>query len=149
MPITVISNNVFQSVQTEVVNVTLPDSVEVIGAGAFSGCTHLVSVNIPEGIKEIGSRAFYNTTLLAPRDIVFPDTLTSIGEYAFYNSSIVDGETIFIPKSVTTIGQYAFYGWEEVTFNCEAESKPSGWSNSWYSSSSSYENTVNWGQTRP
>ena len=68
-----------------------------------------------------------------------PNHVTSIGENAFsYCSSL---ENVIIPKSVTSIGQFAFSSCTELVINCEASSKPSGWSNSWVESST----TVNWG----
>ena len=83
---------------------TIPDSVTLIDAGAFDGCTSLASVTIPESITSIGSSAFYGCTSL--ESIKIPDGVTSIGEDAFCNCSNLT--TITIPDSVTEIGDSAF-----------------------------------------
>lgn len=60
--------------------------------------------------------------------VVLPNTITSIGVEAFFASSL---ESIVIPKSVTSIGEDAFRACWNLSFYCEASSKPSGWSSDW------------------
>ena len=38
---------------------TLPDSIISIGTGAFNGCTNLKSVTIPSSVQTIGANAFH------------------------------------------------------------------------------------------
>ena len=59
---------------------------------------------------------------------MLPNTITSIGVEAFFASSL---ESIVIPKSVTSIGEDAFRACWDLSFYCEASSKPSGWSSDW------------------
>lgn len=44
--------------------VTIPNSVETIGIGAFFGCTSLTSMTIGTGVQTIGPLAFFNCTSL-------------------------------------------------------------------------------------
>ena len=86
-------------------SISIPDSVNYIGEGAFSGCFSLSSVIIPDGVASIGRGAFETCTSLT--SIIIPDGVTSIGistfRYCTYLSSVI------IPGSVTFIGGYTFY----------------------------------------
>lgn len=109
-------------------NVTIPDSVTVIGQGAFensdiesitmgnnvtkiyfaafSGCTELETVNIGENVEEIGSEAFSNCSKL--KKIIIPDSVTYLGSKAFYQCSNLLNATI--GNSVLEIGDSTFCG---------------------------------------
>ena len=52
-------------------DVTIPDSVTRIGAGAFAGCKGLTSVTIGSGVEEIGVGAFKNCKKL--KSVTFED----------------------------------------------------------------------------
>jgi hypothetical protein len=39
-------------------SITIPESLQTIGEGAFSLCRSLTSITIPEGVKTIGENAF-------------------------------------------------------------------------------------------
>ena len=86
-------------------NTIIPNSVTVIGQGAFHGCTGLTSIDIPNSVTAIGNEAFYGCEGLTSIDI--PNSVTSIGHYAFYDCKGLT--SIVIPNSVTSIGNYAFY----------------------------------------
>ena len=109
-------------------SITIPDSVTSIGNGAFFGCRSLTSITIPNSVTSIGNYAFSYCSSLT--SITIPNSVTSIGNYAFsYCSSLT---SITIPNSVTSIGEYAFSDCSNLkTINCEAGSKPSGWSDYW------------------
>ena len=113
---------------SSVKSITIPDSVDSIGAGAFY-ISGLIEVTIPDGVKTIGKEAFKRCTAL--EKIVLPASLTTISEYMFDGDSslvsciIPDGVTsieqnvfsnckalssIHIPDSVKTIGNSAFMG---------------------------------------
>lgn len=115
------------------------------------------SVEIPSTldnyvVTEIGCKAFYNKKL---EEIVLPNTIEKIDEYAFSNAKKLKSiklpnslkklcsnafylceslETVEIPKNVLVIGDTAFYGAYNAVIYCEAESKPSGWSDNWNAS---------------
>lgn len=97
-----------------VTGVILPETVRVIGRGAFYKCRLLSSVNLPAGITEIKDYTFYHCDSLELPE--FPEGLTRIGRSAFYKCRLVseDGESeenrLVIPDSVREIGAFAFYG---------------------------------------
>ncbi len=90
-------------------------SVTSIGENAFSvAVSWITSIEIPSSVISIGPSAF---------DPIYASNLTSM----------------VIPSSVTSIGPHAVRG----LIYCEAESKPSGWADSWHSDHIDYN--VVWG----
>lgn len=87
------------------VSVTVPAGVTIIGNETFYNCTALRSVSLPEGVTSIGDRAFWRCWRLERIDI--PDSVKTIGTYAFDLCSSL-GE-ITLPAGIGTIGEYAFY----------------------------------------
>ena len=89
---------------TGIHSITIPESVTLIGDGAFYGCINLVNITIPESVTSIGEDAFFRCKKLA--NITIPKSVTSIGNHAFYYcTSLV---SITIPEGVTSIGDGAF-----------------------------------------
>ena len=116
---------------------TVPDSVKVIGKGAFSGLDGLKTIIIPSSVTEIANDAFsYNNTLenvifqensklesigirafcgcTKLKNINLPDSLKKLEQLAFYNCTSL--EEITVPGSIKEIGDYCFS-------NCKALSK--------------------------
>ncbi len=62
-------------------SVTIPDTVESIGATAFELCTNLKEIIIPDSVSWIGHQAFFECSAL--ESIRFPDNINSIGDGAF------------------------------------------------------------------
>lgn len=60
---------------------TIPDSVTIIGEKAFMNCASLRRVVIPEGVREIGEYAFRFCTSL--EEVVIPKSVKKIDPYAF------------------------------------------------------------------
>lgn len=117
-------------------DVTLPNSLETIGEGAFIG-TSVREISILNNCRTIGKRAFPNnistflissqnpylkfedrilynydkTTVYysfgAAGNIVLPNGVETIESYAFENSQI---SSIFLPSSIKKINSYAFTG---------------------------------------
>ena len=109
-------------------SITIPNGATVIPGCAFKGCSSLTSVKIPDSVTSIGKSAFSGCAGLT--SITIPDSVTSIGESAFKNC--IGLISIGIPSNVMRIGGKVFPGCKKtLVINCEAESKPIGWSSDW------------------
>ena len=109
-------------------SITIPNGATVIPGCAFKGCSSLTSAKIPDSVTRIGKSAFSGCAGLT--SITIPDSVTSIGESAFKNC--IGLISIGIPSNVTRIGGKVFPGCKKtLVINCEAESKPIGWSSDW------------------
>lgn len=86
--------------------VTIPDSITVLGNGAFAECPKLSRVITGDfcQLTKINDFTFYKCSLLDKVDI--PVKTKTIGKSAFYRSGITE---ITIPKNVEEISDYAFY----------------------------------------
>lgn len=90
--------------ETDLTNITIPDSITSIGKHAFDECIKLTRVTISNNVKWIDKYAFGGCSSLT--SITIPDSVTSIGNYAF---SVCDSLiSVTIPDSVTNIGKGAF-----------------------------------------
>ncbi len=65
---------------TNIVSVTIPNTVTEIGNDVFYGCENLKNVNIPESVTSIGSRAFIGTAI---KSMVIPKSVKEIGLIPF------------------------------------------------------------------
>ena len=97
--------------KTNYTEITIPEGVKEIGAGAFFKYTSLTSITIPDSITKIGGESFYDCTGLT--SITIPEGVISIGVSAFEGCSGLT--SITIPDSVTSIGNSAFYGCKGLT----------------------------------
>ncbi len=130
-PVTAIANGAFA--RTAVTGVLIPEGVESIGIGAFSGCALLYEVTLPETLVSLGKQAFSDCASLSRVELppglsmldygVFsgcetlfrvslPEGLSVIGEAAFRDCKALS--SIDIPKSVKEIGTEAFFGCEKL-----------------------------------
>lgn len=88
---------------TQITELDVPGSVEIIAKGAFSLCNKLKTVKLNEGVEELESMCFSGCEMI--HDISLPDSLRTIGE------KVITGwntEIIRIPKNVTYIGRRNF-----------------------------------------
>ena len=83
--------------------VTIPDTVTVIGAAAFRYCYSLSGVTIPNGVKTIGLAAFQSCQSM--KSITIPSGVTFVGALAFANTGI---STVTIPATLTHMDESAF-----------------------------------------
>jgi len=106
--------------------INLPDTVCMIGCGAFCDCEALEMVRLPFGLRDIKEDTFEGCRRLS--HINLPSSVTQIGKKAFYDCSLLkvvnlDGvkmiedaafcncyslEQINLPDSLLTIGNAAF-----------------------------------------
>lgn len=94
-----------------VTSVTIPDSVTGIGDWVFYDCVGLTSAAIPNSVTEIGRGVFSGCGSLT--SVTIPDSAVGIVSYAFSGCGAL--ESIAIPDGVTEIGDYAFYNCGSLT----------------------------------
>ena len=100
--ITVIGNGAF--LWSGLTEITIPDSVLSIGHGAFSRCTGLTSLVIPGNVMMLGLGAFSYCSGLT--DLTIEYGIKEIASSAFSNCYGLSN--LVIPDSVTLIGAEAF-----------------------------------------
>ena len=103
IPVTSIAANGFAGC-TNLVSVTIPDTVTDIGPYAFYSCPSLASVTIPNGVTGIGEATFQNCPGLVAASL--GSGIASIGRNAFYQCASL--KSIDIPDNVASIGDAAF-----------------------------------------
>ncbi|MDE7293949.1 MAG: leucine-rich repeat domain-containing protein [Oscillospiraceae bacterium] len=96
--VTRIGDRAFYSCKIE--NVTLPDTVEVIGTSAFEKCSGLVDITIPGNVKTIGAFSFSGSGL---ENVTLSEGVKSIGTAAFERTEIME---IYLPDSASSVGEY-------------------------------------------
>ena len=101
--VTRIDDNAFFD-KIDVISIEIPNTVETIGASAFSGCKRLKSIKLPQNLKYVETKLFLNCRELETAEL--PYGIVEIKEKAFSGCSSLT--TINIPESVTTIGTSAF-----------------------------------------
>lgn len=96
---------------TSLVKIAFPNALTTIGASAFCGCSSIISLTIPDGVTSIADNTFNSCSGMM--SISLPESLASIGEHAFYGCS---GLTeLIIPSTVTYIGSGAFESCSNIT----------------------------------
>ncbi len=113
--------------RSDITSITVPETVQEIGEGAFAGCSGLVRIDLPfVGANATGNdqnNEITNLHYIFRGEYAVPENLTSvtirggvIGECAFsgwdYFANI---EEIILGEGVTKIGQQAFDGCESLT----------------------------------
>lgn len=68
-------------VHQKIEKLTLPETIRIIGEGAFSYMRSLREINLPNGLKEIGKSAFMVCNKL--ERLVIPSSVISVGMHAF------------------------------------------------------------------
>lgn len=84
--------------------ISLPESILIIGESAFTSCISLTSISLPTNLNTIDKHAFNACTNLSLTEL--PDTITTIGNYAFSNCTNILLNKL--PDNLTTIGTGAF-----------------------------------------
>ncbi|MEX1376143.1 MAG: leucine-rich repeat protein [Eubacteriales bacterium] len=137
---TVTSTGHYSFANQNLMGVTLPDTLIVIGDQSFIS-NDLAEINIPYGVETINNRAFYDCELT---QVNLPDTLITIGNEAFaFNNQLSNitwssnleeigdrafvynaFETLTFPDSLLDIGEGAFSNNDltSITFGSQLES---------------------------
>lgn len=96
---------------------TIPDSVREIRRGAFGMCEVLTEITIPDSVTVLERQAFYCCTSLEKAVVNAP--ITDLPAQAFYNSIVQHGgniytdtalETVYLPATLQKIDASALYG---------------------------------------
>jgi hypothetical protein len=96
---------------TSLTSVTLGNSIAAIGDDVFSGCISLTNVTIPDNVTSIGEEAFYGCISLS--SVMIGNSVNAIGDRAFYNCASLTG--VKVTDSVTAIGNNEFTGCTSLT----------------------------------
>lgn len=102
--ITVIGVGAFRG--KDIKSVVLPNSIIIIKENAFRDCYKLEKVNIPTSLVEIGVCVFRSCKSL--KQITIPSSIEKIGVYAFRDC--ISLKKINIPSNVKQIAPNAFWG---------------------------------------
>ena len=102
----IIPNSINLDGETYTVNAIMPY--------AFSDCTELVSVTLPNTIVSIGEGTFFNCIRLL--SVIIPNTVTFVGKYAFYGCRSLTA--VSVPK-VVNIHEKAFEGCDNLIIKLE------------------------------
>lgn len=128
------------STRSGITNITIPDSIVLIGVSAFEDCTALEEIDIPDFVSDIQAQAFWGCSALS--NVHIPDSVKHIGSYAF--ADCISLTSIDIPDSVVAMGENVFIGSNNLTeIRCEADTKPKGWNENWNNGCSVVEK---WGE---
>lgn len=102
-PVVRIADDLFRE-NSDLISVTLPNSIQYIGEFAFGYCDSLQTINFPNGLLEIDDYAFYSCTSL--QNITLPNTITKINKGTFADCDTLT--TVIIPQGVERIENSAF-----------------------------------------
>ena len=73
-------NNIRYTLQTNISEVVLPETIRKVGKEAFYYLTDIKKVNMPSSLTEIGEDAFWSTGI---SEVILPDGLKTVGRNAF------------------------------------------------------------------
>ena len=123
LPVKVIASGAFHD-RSELISVTLPNSIEMIGDYAFSKCTGLKEIRLPKTLTYVGEHAFFGAKNL--RSIIGGENVIHVGNSAFYDTEwlkeqpalAVIGKTLYrylgedavvdLPQGIEAVASYSF-----------------------------------------
>lgn len=143
----VIGEGAFEN-NTSIELVVVPNSVKRIEAYAFWGCDSLEKVVLGKGLTEVGDFAF--TKCQGLKDMSIPENIRSIGIQAF--ADCVNLEDISISPEVTSIHETAFDGCRKLVIHCETGSYADTYAKTFYEKQKEmpeYEDVPDYSVTEP
>ena len=90
---------------TNITEVTLPKSIEILDPEVFAHCVNLKYVGLPDNITTISDDAFNGCSSLT--GLHWPLRITTIGRLAFRDCAAL--KVVSLPEGVTTVGESAFF----------------------------------------
>ena len=87
------------------VEITLPSSLKVLGEWCFKDCSSLTNIMLPEGTEVLGTYCFGFCEAL--ESINLPSTLREIESYCFSNCHKLQGKLV-VPEGVERLGDGSF-----------------------------------------
>lgn len=102
-PVVGIADETFKG-NTNVISITIPNTVKQIGSYAFAECKNLQTVDIGQNVVRIGDAAFSSCSSVS--EIILPKGISSISPWMFDNCTNLTN--IQLPSNLTNIGQGAF-----------------------------------------
>lgn len=100
--VTEISNSAFSN--SKLTSISIPNTIETIGSGAFENCVNLKYISLPPSVKEIGGSMCKGCTSLS--EIKLNTTITEIPGDAFYGCTSL--HEVVMTSGVKKIGVGAF-----------------------------------------
>ncbi len=94
-------------------NIMLPEGTEVLGTCCFGFCEALESINLPSTLREIESYCFSNCHKLQGK-LVVPEGVERLGDGSFASTSIT---SISLPNTIREIGDECFKGCSKLQGN--------------------------------
>lgn len=105
---------------SNIVSITISNSMKRIGKGAFDGCKGLTSITLPNSVNSIGSFAFSGCSAL--KSIAIPNSVTTIEGLFPVCTSLT---SVILGNGVTSIHDEAFYKCHSLKdMYCYAEQVP-------------------------
>ncbi len=93
---------------SKITNVSFPSTLEEIGQFAFTNCTSLMSeISLPESLRIIGGEAFSQSAISG--NLTLPHNLESIDYWAFWYCKGLTGSLV-IPNKIEVVSSGAFRG---------------------------------------
>ena len=102
LPVTDIGDSCFEG-DDFLEKVTMPDTIDYIGASAFAGCTSLKEAVFSNNLKSIDKNAFLSSGLTGA---ALPDSLKNLETGVFYGCTNL--ETVSLPENVKKIQKGTF-----------------------------------------
>ena len=122
-------SSLFPTKAKKIKQLTLPSSLQYIGARSFASLTLITDLKLPSELHTLGEGAFAGCVSLKTVNLGECTKLESVGGEAFKEAAISE---ITVPASVVSMGELVFnLNKVNLTIHCEASERLSGWHSDW------------------